>query len=388
MQASHIIPQCSMQFPITRDWVLTPSRPVNGVRYRETLRIADIFSGCGGMTLGALEAAHRMSRGCDIRLAIDWAELPLTVFRNNFGCSETVARTANLAELLSDVGKRMTPAEVGLRHGVGELDLLMAGPPCQGHSDLNNSSRREDPRNGLYLKVVRAAKLFKPKVVFIENVPTVIHDVGRAVESATAHLETLGFHVREGMVSMLRLGLPQRRKRHLMIACQGEPFDIDEFIETLPDECATVSTFLSGIENEPNERPEPFFQPSRPTPVNAARIQYLFKHRLHDLPNEQRPPCHRDKEHAYVSMYGRMHWDKPAQTLTSGFGSMGQGRYVHPTRPRLITPHEAARLQGFPDYFDFTGVSSVTALREMIANAVPPPLTLSFVAEFIRRKLL
>lgn len=187
---------------------------------------------------------------------------------------------------------------------------------------------------------------------------------------------------------MLRLGLPQRRKRHLMIACQGEPFDIDEFIETLPDECATVSTFLSGIENEPNERPEPFFQPSRPTPVNAARIQYLFKHRLHDLPNEQRPPCHRDKEHAYVSMYGRMHWDKPAQTLTSGFGSMGQGRYVHPTRPRLITPHEAARLQGFPDYFDFTGVSSVTALREMIANAVPPPLTLSFVAEFIRRKLL
>lgn len=187
---------------------------------------------------------------------------------------------------------------------------------------------------------------------------------------------------------MLRLGLPQSRKRHLLIACQKEPFEIDEFIETLPSSCAAVSEFLSGIEDEPSLRSEPFFQPSQPSVTNAARIRYLFKHRLHDLPNEQRPPCHRDKSHAYVSMYGRMHWDKPAQTLTSGFGSMGQGRYVHPTRPRLITPHEAARLQGFPDYFDFTEVSSVTALREMIANAVPPPLTLAFVSEFIRRNLL
>ena len=87
-------------------------------------------------------------------------------------------------------------------------------------------------------------------------------------------------------------------------------------------------------------------------------------------------------------MYGRMHWDRPAQTLTSGFGSMGQGRYVHPTRPRLITPHEGARIQGFPDFFDFGGIESVTALREMIANAVPPQLSATFVAEFLRRKLI
>jgi DNA (cytosine-5)-methyltransferase 1 len=70
-------------------------------------------------------------------------------------------------------------------------------------------------------------------------------------------------------------------------------------------------------------------------------------------------------------MYGRLHWDRPAQTVTTGFGSMGQGRYVHPSRRRTITPHEAARLQTFPDWFDF-GQSSRGQLADMIGNAVPP----------------
>jgi DNA (cytosine-5)-methyltransferase 1 len=74
-------------------------------------------------------------------------------------------------------------------------------------------------------------------------------------------------------------------------------------------------------------------------------------------------------------MYGRIYWEKPAQTLTSGFGSMGQGRYIHPTRRRLLTPHEAARIQGFPDFFNFSAAATITSLREMIANAVPPQFT-------------
>jgi DNA (cytosine-5)-methyltransferase 1 len=83
-----------------------------------------------------------------------------------------------------------------------------------------------------------------------------------------------------------------------------------------------------------------------------------------------------------------MHWDRPAQTLTSGFGSMGQGRYVHPRRRRLLTPHEAARLQGFPDFFDFSSVGKATALREMIANAVPPQFTAVLVQALIKAKVI
>jgi DNA (cytosine-5)-methyltransferase 1 len=73
-------------------------------------------------------------------------------------------------------------------------------------------------------------------------------------------------------------------------------------------------------------------------------------------------------------MYGRLRWNLPAQTITSGYGSMGQGRYVHPGKRRTITPHEAARLQTIPDWFRFDSASTRTALARMIGNAVPPLL--------------
>src|SRR5713226_230360 len=77
------------------------------------------------------------------------------------------------------------------------------------------------------------------------------------------------------------------------------------------------------------------------------------------------------------SMYGRLNYDEAAQTITSGFGSPGQGRYIHPTRRRTLTAHEAARLQFFPDSFDFSSVKLRTALANMLGNAVP--MLLSFV---------
>lgn len=91
--------------------------------------------------------------------------------------------------------------------------------------------------------------------------------------------------------------------------------------------------------------------PSKPSKDNLKRIDYLFENNIYDLPNEQRPPCHQKGNHTYKSIYGRLHWDEPSQTITSGFYSMCMGRYVHPQLPRTLTAHEAARLQFFPDYF-------------------------------------
>lgn len=95
--------------------------------------------------------------------------------------------------------------------------------------------------------------------------------------------------------------------------------------------------------------------PSQPTIVNRRRIEWLFQNDKHNLPNPERPLCHRD-DHSYLSMYGRLWWDKPAQTITSGFGCMGQGRFVHPLRPRTLAPHEAARLQFLPDFLDVSAI--------------------------------
>jgi DNA (cytosine-5)-methyltransferase 1 len=83
-------------------------------------------------------------------------------------------------------------------------------------------------------------------------------------------------------------------------------------------------------------------------------------------------------------MYGRLHWDRPAQTITSGYGSMGQGRYVHPRERRTLTPHEAARLQMIPDFFDFSDARSRGAWARMIGNAAPWKLAYAFALEMLR----
>ena len=103
---------------------------------------------------------------------------------------------------------------------------------------------------------------------------------------------------------------------------------------------------------------------------NKRRIHYLFEHDIHDLPNSERPDCHRLKPHGYVAVYGRMYWNIPSPTITGGFGSCGQGRFVHPLKERTLTPHEAARVQFFPDFFDFKGVLR-RELQQVIGNAVP-----------------
>ena len=116
--------------------------------------------------------------------------------------------------------------------------------------------------------------------------------------------------------------------------------------------------------------------PSRLSLANAGRAEYLLRTGKFDLPNPRRPTCHRDNpSHRYTAMYGRLRWNEPAHTITTGFGSPGQGRYLHPDEPRTLTPHEAARVQFFPDWFGFSAATTRTTLAHCIGNAVPPKLS-------------
>ena len=111
------------------------------------LSLVDLFCGCGGLTLGVREAARGAERPLDIRLALDCESAPLAVYRDNFGCDDQTALQAPVEELFDgELGAPATVAERRWARRVGRLDVLVAGPPCQGHSDLNNSTRRSDPR--------------------------------------------------------------------------------------------------------------------------------------------------------------------------------------------------------------------------------------------------
>lgn len=337
------------------------------------VRLVDLFAGCGGLSFGFAEAARRLGAATEVALAIDEDEQALAVFEDNLPVLD--ARIAKVESVFDgELGARLTLSERRVVRQASEVDMLVGGPPCQGHSDLNNRTRRADPRNRLYARMARAAEVLHPACVVIENVPSVRLDRARVVVATKQALAEAGYRCIEHVLNASHAGVPQLRRRHVLVAVRDENIDLT-FLEDLPRRCPHLRSLGWAIRDlEAGRRDGTFDSASRPNDENRKRIAYLFKNREYDLPNPERPDCH-DGDHSYVSMYGRLRWRDAAQTLTTGFGSMGQGRYVHPSRRRTITPHEAARIQTFPDGFDF-GDRKRGALARMIGNAVPPLLNI------------
>ncbi|WXF83181.1 DNA cytosine methyltransferase [Xanthomonas translucens pv. undulosa] len=348
-----------------------------------------IFSAAaGGLTAGVKTAVAAHSRKLKVALAVDFEARAMRVYRSNFGSIADYVDCNDIANYVA-IERASAPLarnERAVMERLGGADLLVAGPPCQGHSNLNNSSRRSDPRNLHYWAPVRFAMGLRPKVVLVENVPGVTLAQEQVIEGARSAFERLGYRVSDCTVELVKLGVPQLRKRHVLLATLAPGFDVAELIAAKSHETRlTVMDAIGDLVNEAQDGGRPFVRTTKLSVNNRQRIDYLFDNRAYDLPDPLRPACHRDKVHSYVSMYGRMHPDRPAQTITSGFGSMGQGRFVHPTRRRMITAHEAARIQGFADDFSFEEAPDVTSLREMIGNAAPPALASVLVGEIMAR---
>jgi DNA (cytosine-5)-methyltransferase 1 len=348
---------------------------------REPLvRIADLFCGCGGLTLGIREACWALGRPFVAALAVDHDPWALEVYRNNFSPLRTSGE--DLETLLDrDLGALPSARERRWLEAVGAVDILVAGPPCQGHSDLNNQTRRSDPRNQLYERVGRFVEIVRPTHVLIENVPGVVHDRAGALARTAQHLRGLGYHVDAAVVDLARLGVPQRRKRHVLVASLAGSICVESVLDKHERPLRNVEWAIRDLEHRKGSGL--LDTASRPSAENLERIGYLLEHGEYDLPNALRPVCHQNEDHTYKSMYGRLSWTEPAQTITSGFGSPGQGRFVHPTQPRTLTPREAARLQFFPDSFSFDGVGKRTQLAQIIGNAVPMKLAWAFGLELM-----
>jgi len=348
------------------------------------ISVVDLFCGCGGLTLGVLEALRCNHIATNIKLAIDKNPHAVKIYKTNFRLADDVVREADIEHLLSgSLEESVQDCEKDFIQSLNNVDILVAGPPCQGNSNLNNWTRGNDSRNLLYLKVVRFAELVKPKVVIIENVATVIHDKSQVIDKSQFMLERLGYTVVQFFVKASNVGIPQMRKRHILLAVEDMHFSQDSLVKLFESSTEPpLSDFIDDLIDECKDKSDIFYTPSQMSAENIQRVNYLFDNSLYDLPDSERPACHRTKKHKYRAVYGRLHWDKLAPTITGGFGSMGQGRFVHPLRRRVITAHEAARIQGFPDFFDFTSVPTRGALYEMIGNAVPPKFS-ALIVDFL-----
>lgn len=352
------------------------------------IRVVDLFSGCGALSLGALEAARALNLPARVELAVDVEQAPLDVLSASFEAEQSMRRRDLAVALDGEIGDPETEAERLLLKDVeGGPEVCVAGPPCQGHSSLNNHTRHDDERNDLYLRAVRFVELRLPQLVVIENVASILSDQRRSVERAEEVLEGLGYRVDHDTVSLDKLGVPQTRRRHLLLAVAPgiSPISVAALVQAyrVPDPGRRTLRWaigdLAGCDGESE-----IDRPAVPSETNKRRMQLLIDEDLEDLPDEHRPPCHQKGGHTYKSMYGRLSWDRPAQTVTSGFGSMGQGRYVHPDEPRTLTAHEAARLQFLPDFMRLDLATGRQQRARIIGNVAPMKLSYGAVLEFLR----
>lgn len=360
-------------------WLKSKERPAPA-EGNDVLRVADLFSGCGGLSLGVEEAARALGIPVEFAFASDIYSPALEVFQANLNpavvASEPIERLID-GQLFAS----RTKIERELKEKIGRVDVLLAGPPCQGHSDLNNHTRRDDPKNQLVVRVARFVELFEPRLVIIENVQGIRHDKFDSLAAVRELLSRKGYSMSEAVLRADYLGVAQSRRRFILVAGRNGVRDLHELTlrPSVPERPLSWA-----IEDLLDVKAHTVFDTAAtPSADNQARIDYLISRDAFELPNSLRPPCHRDKPHSYTGVYGRMHWNRAAPTITTGFGSAGQGRFVHPQRGRTLTPHEAARVQFFPDFFAF-GLRGRREYQKLIGNAVPSKLAYAVALHQLR----
>jgi DNA (cytosine-5)-methyltransferase 1 len=254
--------------------------------------------------------------------------------------------------------------------------LLSACAPCQPYSTFVGSSRR-DPRRSLLLKLIPIIEKVKPEFIFVENVP------GLRMSNANAStfkrfckaLRLMGYEVASEVVDCHRYGVPQRRRRLVILASLIGPIRIPTPSHgTAPGE-KTPSTVWEWIGHLPalaagEEHPGiPNHLASALTPRNLERLRATPPGgNRFDWPDELQLDCHRD--HAgHSDVYGRMHADGLAPVLTTKCTSISNGRFGHPFEDRPISVREAACLQTFPEDFIFEG--GIKSTTRQVGNAVP-----------------
>jgi DNA (cytosine-5)-methyltransferase 1 len=316
----------------------------------------DLFSGCGGLTLGLKLA------GFHVVAAVENDPLAVETYQANHSevlvCADDIreVRAASLRKLLD--------------LGVGELDLLAGCPPCQGFSTLrtrNGAAQKRDKRNRLITNMLRFARAFRPKAIMMENVPGLAEHW--SFKELCRGLRKLGYRIQWDIKDARHYGVPQRRKRLIMVA--GRKFDVplakeSKAIKTVRKAIGDLKrpgTSRDKLQNLAENRSAKVLSMIRAVPKNGGSRG--------DLPKSRQLACHKRSD-GFNDIYGRMAWDQPAPTITGGCFNPSKGRFLHPEQNRAITLREAAILQSFPRRYRFPAHKSKESIALMIGNALPP----------------
>ena len=335
------------------------------------LRAVDAFSGAGGLSAGLISA------GYEILTAIEMDRSVQSTYRRNHPRVHLI--DADIRTVDSQKFQGIIPDM--------KIDLLVGCPPCQGFTSLTSKYRRNDIRNLLVREMSRLTSFLMPRAVMMENVPGLLNKGRRFYDELRHQLEKMGYMVQEGVLDVADFGVPQRRRRMVLLAGHGFTIPLPQPTHARDGEgglrpWTTVRDTLEQIDRQPVElpdarkrgalAPDDWHVVRQMSIENKNRIKMTVAGKSREqLPENLRPECHQDGYRGFSNTYGRMEWDAPAPTITAGCTTFSKGRFGHPEEDRTISVREAALLQTFPIDYRFE-TQYMDHVCKMIGNALPP----------------
>lgn len=332
------------------------------MKKRIQIKAIDLFCGVGGLTCGLQKAGIPVVAGFDLDSTCEYAYT-----YNNSG------------RFIKKSVDEVAGEEIQHLYGDAQVKVLVGCAPCQPFSrhqkDKHHRSKHKDWR--LLYQFGRIVKECNPDIVSMENVPELAHE--KVFIDFVEILRAEGYQVTYAVVNAADYGVPQRRKRllllgardgeiHLLPPTHSRPVTVAEAIGALPPVRAGEICVTDALHRSANL-----------SDVNMERMKHSHPGGTwRDWPESLRLPCHRKEKGAtYSSVYGRMRWDAPAPTITTQFTIFGTGRFGHPAQDRALTLREGAILQTFPSDYAFIDPNNVlpfSKIARQIGNAVPPRL--------------
>lgn len=331
------------------------------------IEVVDLFAGCGGLSTG-FAAIGAISGSMRVAGAVEIDSSAAATYEANLGVRPLITDLAKAASSTFESQDLVRRLGVDTRAPL----VVVGGPPCQGFtSHTKRNKNDQDQRNSLVHSFAILAAHMDADVIVMENVPELLSAKHwHHFLAFKSHLEERGYTVTAEIHNLATFGVPQERFRATILATKGHAQPMPRPTHAR-HEFRSVREAIGGLRPiNPGEvdtlDPQHFSANHRPSTIEVIRQI--------PLDGGSRPkgvgPVSLDKVDGFRDVYGRLSWDRPANTITRFARNPASGRYVHPQQHRGLTIREAALLQGFPKSFDFKG--SFDSRFSQIGNAVPP----------------
>lgn len=331
--------------------------------HRVEVSAIDLFCGVGGLSQGLREAGIRVVAGIDVDPMCRYP------FEANIG-----------GRFIRQDVRTVSGAQLRRLWGRAPVRLLAGCAPCQPFSPYRRGADTSGETEWSLLREFgRLVRSSNPHIVTMENVPRIIS--AAVFQEFVETLESLGYSVSFKSAYCPEYGLPQHRRRLMLIASRIGSISVPSGWLSSPHFRTVHDAIfeLPPIANGESHKDDPLHKSRNLSEINLKRIKASKQGGTwEDWPLELRAPCHRRSSGAtFKNVYARMSWHEPAPTITTMAYNFGTGRFGHPSQDRAISLREASILQGFPRNYEFVGPGGkieFAPLGRLIGNAVPPAI--------------